>query len=235
MPGEKRSSLHKSKGIHDLTLREQAILVYALQNDTLTIQPIATDKARQRILTSRDPAIFGEAPGPESPHSRGRRGFVNGRIDWKGLPRLPEPSSSPSPTPVPRRHTRRVLSPEPSSSPSPTSLPRRHTRRVLSPEPSPLPSSVPRRLRKLQVFVEVPPAPASWRLRASQRRASSIDAADKPSAGRPDASDLVPQIACLTQDSQPTDITASSGTVDEEDRLDMLVGSQGSAITPVVV
>ncbi|KAG1719292.1 hypothetical protein EDD22DRAFT_755252, partial [Suillus occidentalis] len=87
MPGENRRSLTKSKGIHDLTLRERAILEYALQNDTLTIQPITTEKARHRIITSRDPVIFGEAPGPESRHSHGRRGFVDGRINWKGLPR----------------------------------------------------------------------------------------------------------------------------------------------------
>lgn len=101
--------------------------IYALQCDTLTIQHIATDKACQRILASRDPVIFGEAPGPESTHAHGRRGFVNGQIDWKGLPRLhPSPEPSPVASPLlppvscapscPCIRKRQVLSPKPSTS-----------------------------------------------------------------------------------------------------------------------
>ncbi|KAG0695712.1 hypothetical protein DFH29DRAFT_770146, partial [Suillus ampliporus] len=87
MPGERRNTATKSKGINDLTLRERDILVYALQENLLTIQHVTSDNAHRRILASRDPVIFGEAPIPESHHTHGRRGFVNGRIDWKGLPR----------------------------------------------------------------------------------------------------------------------------------------------------
>ncbi|KAG1779268.1 hypothetical protein EV702DRAFT_936228, partial [Suillus placidus] len=86
MPGERCATATKSKGIHDLTLHEQDILVYALQNNLLTIQHVSTNNARRRILASRDPIIFGEAPAPDSRHTHGRRKFVNGRIDWKGLP-----------------------------------------------------------------------------------------------------------------------------------------------------
>ncbi|KAG2156681.1 uncharacterized protein EDB93DRAFT_1062082, partial [Suillus bovinus] len=86
-PGERRSTLLRSKGIHDLTLPSRAILADALKNNLLTVQHITTEKTCRRLLASHEPIILGEAPAPESPHTRGRRVFVDGRIDRKGLRR----------------------------------------------------------------------------------------------------------------------------------------------------
>ncbi|KAG0694538.1 hypothetical protein DFH29DRAFT_767301, partial [Suillus ampliporus] len=87
MPGERRVTLAKSKGIHDLTLSSRAVLTDALKNNSLTVQHTTTESTCQRLLASREPIILGEAPAPESPHTHGRRVFVDGRIDRKGLPR----------------------------------------------------------------------------------------------------------------------------------------------------
>ncbi|KAG1817889.1 hypothetical protein EV424DRAFT_1324079 [Suillus variegatus] len=46
MPGERRTTLAQSKGIHDLTLREWSILVDALKNNLLTLQHITDHDAR---------------------------------------------------------------------------------------------------------------------------------------------------------------------------------------------
>ncbi|KAG1805287.1 hypothetical protein EV424DRAFT_1305442, partial [Suillus variegatus] len=88
MPGERRTTLTTSKGIHDLTLRERSVLVDALKNDLLTLQHVTDHDAHRRLLFSRDPVIYGEAPSAESPHSHGRRQFLDCRIDRRGLPRL---------------------------------------------------------------------------------------------------------------------------------------------------
>ncbi|KAG1817617.1 uncharacterized protein BJ212DRAFT_1218736, partial [Suillus subaureus] len=87
MPGERCTMLLKSKGIHDLTLSSWAILMDALKNNSLTMQHITTGNACQRLLASCEPIILGEAPAPESPHTRGWCMFIDGRIDRKGLPR----------------------------------------------------------------------------------------------------------------------------------------------------
>ncbi|KAG1888273.1 hypothetical protein F4604DRAFT_1548234, partial [Suillus subluteus] len=84
MPGEKRDTLTRSKGIHDLTLRERGVLANALKDNSLTLHHVADNDARQRLLSSRDPVIYREAPSAESPHSCGRRQFFNCQIDRKG-------------------------------------------------------------------------------------------------------------------------------------------------------
>ncbi|KAG1897284.1 uncharacterized protein F5891DRAFT_921674, partial [Suillus fuscotomentosus] len=87
MPGERRATLAKSKGIHDLSLHERRILANALKDDVLTIKSVAVD-AHKTLMASRDPVIVGEAPLADSPHTRGRRGFANGKIDRRGSTRL---------------------------------------------------------------------------------------------------------------------------------------------------
>ncbi|KAG1857427.1 hypothetical protein F4604DRAFT_1540465, partial [Suillus subluteus] len=87
MPGERRATLAKSKGIHDLSLHEWRILANALKDDVLSIKSVAID-ARKSLMASHDPVIVGEAPFADSPHTRGRRGFANGKIDRRGSTRL---------------------------------------------------------------------------------------------------------------------------------------------------
>ncbi|KAG1867142.1 hypothetical protein C8R48DRAFT_540976, partial [Suillus tomentosus] len=84
MPGERRNTLRKSKGIHDLTLRECGVLADALKDDVLTLQRLTTDDACRRLLASRDPVIYGEAPGPDSRCTHGRRQFADSHIDRNG-------------------------------------------------------------------------------------------------------------------------------------------------------
>ncbi|KAG1856732.1 hypothetical protein F4604DRAFT_1931721 [Suillus subluteus] len=107
MPGEKRPSLVRSKGINDLTICEWDLLANALRLNLITIQHVANNDTRRKIQASRKPIIFGEAPEYDSQNLRGRHAFLNGRIDRKGLARLtmvetsPEPSlvlSSPAPS-----------------------------------------------------------------------------------------------------------------------------------------
>ncbi|KAG1851786.1 hypothetical protein C8R48DRAFT_777740 [Suillus tomentosus] len=69
MPGERRSTLAKSKGIHDLTIHERFKLANALKNDALTVKSVATD-ARKSLTTSRVPVIVGEAPIANSLHTQ---------------------------------------------------------------------------------------------------------------------------------------------------------------------
>ncbi|KAG2114866.1 hypothetical protein DEU56DRAFT_705592, partial [Suillus clintonianus] len=83
MPGEKRPTLVKSKGIHDLTIHERDLLTDALRNNSITVQHI-NNNTRRQIMISREPIIFGEAPEYDSQDLRGRRAFLNGRIDRKG-------------------------------------------------------------------------------------------------------------------------------------------------------
>ncbi|KAG1769329.1 hypothetical protein EDD22DRAFT_744983, partial [Suillus occidentalis] len=87
LPGEKRATLLRSKGIHDLTLANQATLADALRHGLLTIQHTTASNTCRRLRASREPVILGEAPPPESTHTHGRRAFADGRIDRKGLPR----------------------------------------------------------------------------------------------------------------------------------------------------
>ncbi|KAG1843327.1 hypothetical protein F4604DRAFT_1689567 [Suillus subluteus] len=104
MPSETCDTLVKSKGIHDLTLRERRVLGDALKNNTLTVKHTTTNAARARLLASCGPIIIGETPESGSRNSCGRHMFANGRIDKQGLARLkevasPMPSSTTSPTP----------------------------------------------------------------------------------------------------------------------------------------
>ncbi|KAG1794593.1 uncharacterized protein HD556DRAFT_1442777 [Suillus plorans] len=227
MPGKKRPTLVKSKGIHDLTLRERDLLADALKTNTIIIQHVTTDKARRKIMTSREPIIFGEAPQNDSRNPRGRRTFLNGRIDRRGLPRLsmaktsPEPLSPPAPSHRLHRRKPQVLSPEDSPVVSP--VPSRHHSSVESPVPSgchsPVVSSAPLRRPKLQVFVELPVAPPSWRLKAARQHSLPVS--------RPETSSLIPQISCLTQLSATTDV------VDEEGEVDGLLTQLSATVTAV--
>ncbi|KAG1839147.1 hypothetical protein DFJ58DRAFT_733506 [Suillus subalutaceus] len=88
MPGEIRPTLIRSKGIHDLTLPHRVNLVNALKMGTLTIQAMTNDTARKRLTMSWDPVIIAEAPSYRSNHSRARRVFANGDIDFRGPRRL---------------------------------------------------------------------------------------------------------------------------------------------------
>ncbi|KAG1743327.1 uncharacterized protein EDB91DRAFT_1247408 [Suillus paluster] len=97
VPGEKRPTLSRSKGICDMTVHHRHSLINALKTGTLTIQEVTSGAARTRLTTSNDPVIIGEAPPPRSVHSRGRRVFANGRIDRKGLPRVVLPPALPTP------------------------------------------------------------------------------------------------------------------------------------------
>ncbi|KAG2097063.1 hypothetical protein BD769DRAFT_1320818, partial [Suillus cothurnatus] len=94
MPGERRPTLTRTKGIHDLTALERFQLADALKNNVLTIKSIPTLDARQSLAKSRAPVIVGEAPTAHSPHTHGRRVFANGRIDRRGLTRLGNASTS---------------------------------------------------------------------------------------------------------------------------------------------
>ncbi|KAG2130322.1 uncharacterized protein EDB93DRAFT_1048557, partial [Suillus bovinus] len=87
MPGERRSTLAKSKGIHDLSIHEWHILADALKNNALTVKTVATD-ALENLMASRVPVIIGEAPSTDSRHTRGRQGFADGQIDRLGLSHL---------------------------------------------------------------------------------------------------------------------------------------------------
>lgn len=245
VPGERRTTLLRSKGIHDLTLPSRAILADALKNNSLTVQHITAGNTCRRLLASREPIILGEAPAPESPHTHGRRVFVDGRIDRKGLPRqLPSPEPSPAPS-APSRHSRRQVfhspepSPEPEPSPGPSTPPRLHRRRprfqVNSPEASPELSPSPRypnasRRRNVRMFVEVPLAPPSWKLKAAQRRSSSAPATPP----------LVPTIPLAEgTSSAPVDTPPSAQRADAGELIPQIsylsqpFSSQRSAITDV--
>ncbi|KAG2336748.1 hypothetical protein BDR05DRAFT_896324 [Suillus weaverae] len=175
MPGEKRTTLVQSKGIHDLLLRERDVLANALKDNSLTIQHITADDACRRLLCSRDPVIIGEAPGSELCYSHDRRQFFDSRIDRKGLLRLISPAPSPTPS---HRHYRRL-----------------QRRRLVSPTPSSVPSHCP----KHRMFVEVPLPPPSWRLTATQQPPPIA-----LPAGQHHTSELIPEIVSLTQHSRMT-------------------------------
>ncbi|KAG1878082.1 hypothetical protein DFJ58DRAFT_720830 [Suillus subalutaceus] len=72
LPGERRLTLAKSKGIHDLTRRSQRSYGLTVSLSSLEKRPI------------------------NSLHTRGRRMFANGRIDRLGLTRLHNTSHSTS-------------------------------------------------------------------------------------------------------------------------------------------
>lgn len=40
------------------------------------------------LLKSKEPIFFSVAPPADSSHQLGRRGFVNGKVDWNGIPQL---------------------------------------------------------------------------------------------------------------------------------------------------
>ncbi|KAG1801275.1 hypothetical protein EV424DRAFT_1284562, partial [Suillus variegatus] len=87
MPGEKRDTLIRSKGIHDLSLRECQVFANALKNNLLTVKTITRQRALAHLMASRSPVIIEEAPASHSMHKHGRRWYANGRSDRQGLPR----------------------------------------------------------------------------------------------------------------------------------------------------
>ncbi|KAG1837401.1 hypothetical protein C8R48DRAFT_782721 [Suillus tomentosus] len=121
MPSERRSTLAKSKGIHDLTIHERFKLADALKNDALTCKSAATD-ALKSLTASRVPVIVGEAPIAKSLHTRGRRGFANGRIDRFGLTRLGNTSPSKSGATSSNRRRLRVVQRSPVTEPNHSDL-----------------------------------------------------------------------------------------------------------------
>ncbi|KAG1795597.1 uncharacterized protein BJ212DRAFT_1291158, partial [Suillus subaureus] len=84
MPGELCDTNQKSKGISDLTLCERGVLSDTLKDGSLTLKCFHAKDYPHRLLVSHDPVIYGEAPGPHSPHAFGHCLFVNGHIDRKG-------------------------------------------------------------------------------------------------------------------------------------------------------
>ncbi|KAG1841842.1 hypothetical protein F4604DRAFT_1939208 [Suillus subluteus] len=101
MPGEKRATLARSKGINDLSLDERRVLANALKKNALTVESTTTLKACNDLMLSRAPVILGEAPVGDPLITRGRRKFANGRIDRLGLacpgdisPSIPHPTPS---------------------------------------------------------------------------------------------------------------------------------------------
>ncbi|KAG2076594.1 hypothetical protein BDR04DRAFT_1149035 [Suillus decipiens] len=71
---------------------------------------------------------------------------------------------------------------------------------------------------KLRMFIEVPPIPPSWRLLSNQQIAAMTQMPPPaPIVRGVDARELIPGIACLTQNS-----TVMDATVDAVDELDMV-------------
>lgn len=173
MPGERRSTLAKSKGIHDLTIHERFKLVDALKNDALTVKSVATD-THKSLTTSHVPVIVGEAPIANSLHTCGRQGFANGWIDRFGLTRLGNTSSSKSGTTSSNWH-------------------------------------------RLRVFIEVPLAPPSWRLKAIQQCSLVIE---------PNHRDLVPEITTIQDGTINDEDAVSNATTEDEGEIDELFSSQ---------
>ncbi|KAG1837897.1 hypothetical protein F4604DRAFT_1941925 [Suillus subluteus] len=169
LPGERHSTLAKSKGIHNLTMHEHFKLADALKNNALTIKSVATD-ACKGLTASRVPVIIGEAPIANSLHTHRRRMFANGCIDRLGLTRLGNTS--------------------PSTSGAMSSNPRR-----------------------LCMFVEVPLAPPSWRLKAIQQHSPVVG---------PSHSDLIPQITAINNE----DTGVSNPATEDKGEIDQLVSLQ---------
>lgn len=78
MPGEKRDTLIRSKGIHDLSLRERQVFANALKNNLLTVKTITRQRALAHLMASRSPVIIEEAPASHSVHKRGQCWYANG-------------------------------------------------------------------------------------------------------------------------------------------------------------
>ncbi|KAG2061388.1 hypothetical protein BDR06DRAFT_966359 [Suillus hirtellus] len=132
------------------------------------------------------------------------------QINRKGLPCVkmaetsPEPSSEASvvlslPAPSRQLHQRILWVSSPEDSPVPSPIPSHHHSPAMSPAPLHRP--------KVQVFIELPHAPPSWRLKATQQCFSPVS--------RPETSMLIPQIKYLSQLSATTD-----GIFHEEEETD---------------
>ncbi|KAG2353236.1 hypothetical protein BDR07DRAFT_1496650 [Suillus spraguei] len=178
MPGERRATLVKSKGIHDLAIHEQHVLVGALKNNTLTVKTVATD-ALEDLIASRVPIIVREAPSTDSHHTHGRQVFANGQIDRLGLSHLGN---------TPLAKSCAVLS----------------------------------KWQRLCMFLEVPQAPPSWKLKAIRRR--SLDFG-------PNNSDLIPQITAIRDDEVGVgaikdEEAANDAKTEDEEEIDKLFASQ---------
>ncbi|KAG1796917.1 uncharacterized protein HD556DRAFT_1441090 [Suillus plorans] len=198
MPSERRNTLRKSKGIHDLTLHECGVLVDALKDNVLSLQYFTTNDACRRLLASCDPIIYGKAPGPDPYCTHICHQFVDSYIDWNRHCHLMLYNTSPAPS---RTH------------PGPS-----HHYITLH-ETSPMPYHlIPSHHHKLHMFVEVPLPPPSWRFFAAQQSATADNMMQQPpspvSASRADTRELILAIVCLTQNSTMTD-----GTVNKFDKL----------------
>lgn len=105
-PGEnKPETVGANPGIRALDLATIRLLAAACDSSLTTPQcVVSTDKKdgelilfpiffkltnfNRDLLHSRVPIFMSVAPPIDSPHPLGRRGFVDGRADWNGLPRL---------------------------------------------------------------------------------------------------------------------------------------------------
>lgn len=73
MPGEKCTSLVKSKGIHDLSLCECRVFVDALKNNMLTIKILTKPGTLTNLSASCRPVIIEEVPAPHFDYTHGWR------------------------------------------------------------------------------------------------------------------------------------------------------------------
>jgi len=221
MPGELCDTNQKSKGINDLTLCEHGVLSDALKDGSLTLKRFHAKDYPCRLLASCDPVIYGEAPGPHSPHTFRRCLFVNGCIDRKGPSRLSldksSPAPSPTPSPTPLHHCPGLTShlkeshPAPSP-PHPGPASRLKETCPVPSHPHPGPSSClleTTTASPSRHFKEASPSP-SHRLKMMQTPPLA------PIVRGVDTRELILGIACLTQNS-----TATEATGDAVDELEM--------------
>jgi hypothetical protein len=219
MPGEIRPTLIRSKGIHDLTLPHRVNLVNALKMGTLTIQAMTNDTARKRLTMSWDPVIIAEAPSYRSNHSRARRVFANGDIDFRGPRRLASPPSTPStrpstpsnrPSTPPSRLSTSAARPPARAARPHTPAVRPHAPAARPPAPAARPAIHP--TRRTQVFVEIsrpPPRPASRAIPSSTARTISRPLLRSASRAVSNHTNLIPPITSVEQ-------SASTSEYDDE-------------------
>ncbi|KAG1718270.1 uncharacterized protein EDB91DRAFT_1258701 [Suillus paluster] len=227
MPGEKRPTLAKSKGISDLSLDEWCVLADALQRDVLTIKSVTTLNACKNLMLSRDPVIVGEAPVRDFLITCGRCEFANGRIDRLGLACPDDASCSNSPPGPPHRQRLRVFI----EVPVPPSYWRLHATRQCSPV-----------LSTHHHGDLIPQITCASRhaIEAVEEGIIEDEEAIIEDEVEVDHGDLIPQIACASQHAieavEEGVFEDEEGIIEDKEEVDELLGSQESnMITPVVV
>ncbi|KAG1745413.1 uncharacterized protein EDB91DRAFT_1080333 [Suillus paluster] len=85
MPSERCATVARSKGIHDLSLREHLVLADTLKKDTLTVKSVTTLDAHKDLMVLCVPVMIGETPVGDPLIIHGRHKFANGWINRLGL------------------------------------------------------------------------------------------------------------------------------------------------------